>query len=304
MGLPAGAPGATGLLLSGTREGPALVVAAMLAAAYGLGVRRVRARGLGWPVRRTLAWGAGLATLLLATVGGVGAYAHALLWVFALQVLLLLLLVPVLLTYGRPLALAGDALPERSAARVLRAAQARPVRLLTSPLVGPVVVPVVLGVVFFSPLLHAGLTSAAVDDVLQAGLLAVGGVIALGLVGDGTEHESALALGAAVAVGLGEFLLDAVPGIVVRLRTHLLATSYWTGLHLPWAPSPLVGQQHAGAVLWFVAEFGDLPLLVILVRRWVRADARETALEDRQLDELEASAPRDEQGRVRPWWEG
>ena len=202
-----------------------------------------------------------------------------------------------------PSPLAGDALPADRASAVLRLARARPVRALTSPLVGPLVVPVVLGVVFFSPLLHASLMSTGVDDLLQAALLAVGGVIALGLVGDGTEHESALALGAAVAVGLGEFLLDAVPGIVVRLRTHLLATSYWTGLHRGWGPSPLVDQQHAGAVLWFVAEFGDLPLMVILVRRWVRADARESALEDRQLDALEASAPRDDEGRLLPWWE-
>ncbi len=90
--------------------------------------------------------------------------------------------------------------------------------------------------------------------------------------GDGTDGESSLALGAAVAVGFVEFLLDAVPGIVLRLRTHLVAPGYWGVLHRPWGPSPLVDQHHAGAVLWFVAESADLPFMVILFRPWWESD--------------------------------
>src|SRR5664279_5326718 len=86
---------------------------------YGWGVARVRSRGIQWPVRRAAAWLAGTASLLLITVGGLGAHAHTLLWVYTVQVLVLLLGTPVLLAYGRPLALAADALPERVAARVL-----------------------------------------------------------------------------------------------------------------------------------------------------------------------------------------
>jgi len=141
-------------------------------------------------------------------------------------------------------------------------------------------------------------------------------LIAIGLVGDGVDRETSLALAIAVAVGLAEFLLDAVPGMVVRLRTHLLAPEYWGTLHRPWGPSPLTDQQHAGAVLWFVAEVADLPFLVILVLRWVRADAREAIHIDYQLDNpgLVASpqpAPSPAAagsgelgpGLLRPWWE-
>ena len=301
MELPAGPPGVLGLVLPGTWDLAGVAMAVLLTGAYALGVRRVHARGLSWPAGRTGAWAAGVLSLLLATVGGIGRYAPALLWVYALQVLVLLLLTPVLLAYGRPLALAGDALPAAGSLRVLTAMTGRVAGALTSPLVGPVVIPVVLAVVFFTPVLSASLTSAGAADLLQVALLAVGALVAFGLVGDGTERESALALGAAVAIGFAEFLLDAVPGIVLRLRTHLVAPAYWGALHRPWGPGPLTDQQHAGAVLWFVAEFGDLPLMYILIRRWIRADARDAVLVDRELDARIAQELPGDAGR--PWWE-
>lgn len=308
MSLPASAPGAAGLWLTGTWDTAGVALAVALSAAYGLGVRQVRARGLSWPRSRTAAWAAGVVSLLLATVGGIGRYAHALLWVYALQVLVLLLLTPVLLAYGRPLGLASDALPAAGSLRVVTLMTGRVAGALTSPLVGPVVVPVVLAVVFFSPVLQASLTSVWSAELLHLALLLVGVLVALGLVGDGTERESALALGAAVAIGFAEFLLDAVPGIVLRLRTHLVAPGYWATLPRAWGPAPLVDQQHAGAVLWFVAEFGDLPLMFILIRRWIRADARDAALVDHELDAREISVRSDQgdaaaDGTLRPWWE-
>ena len=304
------------LLTSWTWDSAAVVLAVILSGAYGLAVRRVRARGLAWPVGRNVAFAAGVGSLLLVTLGGIGRYAHVLLWVYTIQVVVLLLVTPALLAFGRPVVLATDALPAGSAQRLLHAMGGRLVRAITSPLVGPIVVPVVLAAVYFTPVLRVSLQHPWAFGALQVGLILLGMLIAIGLVGDGVDRETSLALAIAVAVGLAEFLLDAVPGMVVRLRTHLLAPEYWGTLHRPWGPSPLTDQQHAGAVLWFVAEVADLPFLVILVLRWVRADAREAIHIDYQLDNpgLVASpqpAPSPAAagsgelgpGLLRPWWE-
>jgi len=271
-----------------------VALAVVLALVYGWGVARVRSSGLRWPMRRTLAWLAGMATLLLVTVGGLGAHAHTLLWVYTVQVLVLLLGTPVLLAYGRPLALAADALPPVAAARVLRARAGAPLRLASNPAIGPLVVPIVLAVIFFSPVLALTLEHSWAYYLLQFALVGIGLIIAIGLVGDGAERDTSLALAATVAVAFVELLFDAIPGIVLRLRTHLVATAYWTRVHHAGKLSALTDQQHAGAALWFIAEFADLPFLLIVIRRWIRVDQLDAVRIDRELDASEVTTP---------WWE-
>src|SRR5665213_4461499 len=145
--------GHSGRVMSWTWNGPTVALSIVLAAVYGWGIARVRSRGLRWPARRTVAWLAGIVSLLVITVGDLGAHAHTLLWVYTVQVLTLLLGTPVLLAYGRPLALAADALPPRASARVLHARSGALLRLASNPAIGPLVVPIVLAVIFFSPVL-------------------------------------------------------------------------------------------------------------------------------------------------------
>lgn len=301
---PAGGPVLDGLLAAWTPDPLGIALATLLTAAYGLGLRRVHRRGLPWPVGRTAAWVAGTLCLLVVTAGGTGRYAGLLLAADALQLLVLLLLAPVLLAFGRPVALALDALPHRAAQRTAAVVGSAGVRAVGNPLLGPLVVPVVLGAVFFTPLLEWSLLDPWVGTGLRVGLMLLGFVLALGLVGDGTERESSAALGLAVAVGVAELLLDAVPGIVLNLQSQLLAPASWIGLHRAFGPSPLVDQQHAGALLWGVAELADLPFLVIVFRRWLRADAREAVLLDRQLDARPVPVDAAGASRLeRPWWE-
>lgn len=294
--------GPLSLLTSWTWDAAAVGLTALLTAAYLLTVVNVRRRGLGWPAGRTWSWCIGNACFLLVTVGGLGAYAHALFWVFMIQILALLLAVPVLLAYGRPLALAAGALPPNASARLLAAATGPSVSVLTNPLVGPLLVPLALSAIVFTPVFQLVMVHAWAYQVLQVALTLLGLFVAIGLVGDGTERQSSLALAAAAAAGLLELVLDAIPGIVLRLRTHLVATSYWGGPHRRWGPSPLRDQQHAGAVLWFVAEAADLPFLFIVTRRWIRVDDREARRVDREMDVVDRQAE-EEDRLVRPWWE-
>lgn len=86
-------------------------------------------------------------------------------------------------------------------------------------------------------------------------------------------------------------VLDAVPGIVLRLQTKSVTTFFDFRASQPWAPSPLRDQQISGAILWGVAEILDVPFLILIFRRWVRADAREAAETDVMLDAAASPAP-------------
>lgn len=282
-------------MTSWTLDAGAVGLAAALVVAYSVGIARVRGRGLVWPIRRSVAWFAGVASLLIVTLGTLGARAHTSLWVYTVQVLVLLLGTPVLLAYGRPLALAVDALPPTASTRLLRLRSGWIARAAANPAVGPLVVPVVLGVIFFSPVLSITLEHEWAYDLLQIVLVGIGLLIAIGLVGDGAERDTSLALAATVAIAFIELLSDAIPGIVLRLRTHLVATAYWTRANHSGVLRALTDQQHAGAALWFIAEFADLPFLVIVIRRWIRVDQLDAVRIDRELDAVP--------GLTTPWWE-
>ncbi len=123
-------------------------------------------------------------------------------------------------------------------------------------------------------------------------VVALGAVVALPLT-DADDSRGALAVGLALAVGIVELLIDAVPGIVLRLQTHLVSGFHDVRVPAPWAMPELADQQRAGAILWAAAEILDLPFLVLVFLAWIRADAREAAAVDRALDAVQpARAPR------------
>ena len=112
-----------------------------------------------------------------------------------------------------------------------------------------------------------------------------------------------MAVGLALAIGVFELILDAVPGIVLRLNTHVATTYFDVRTHTSWAPDALHDQQIAGALLWTVAEVIDLPFLVLIYRQWLRADERDAARIDTVLDaERIARGGDDAEPTDTPWW--
>ena len=292
--------------------GVALV--ASVAVGYFLLVRRAGTHGVAWS-----RWRSGSAALAVAaagylTCGWVGAYARVLLWVFTVQVVLLLVVVPVLFSLSRPLTLLRLACPGRIASLVSRGLRSRPSRVAASPATAPLVIPIVFALIYFTGILPAVLVHAWAARLLVVVLLGIGFVIALPFGGD-DEDATGLAIAAGIFLGFIEILLDAVPGIVLRLSTHPLALSAVTRRHQAWAPSLLADQQYSGAVLWFLGEALDLPFLGLLVLRWVRTDAAEAARIDAMLDSEALHAPavtaspddppgvNHPVGMTRPWWE-
>lgn len=240
----------------------------------------------GWPARRTVAFLAGIIMLAWTTCGFPQAYARSLYLVWTAQTLALLLLIPVVLMAGQPLVLARRRSGHGWAARISRS---RPARIAANPLVGPAAVLVLSAVLFFGPLPGWAVGVPVFGWILQLTLVAIGAAIALPLVTTDDDTHGSLAIGLALAIGMVELILDAIPGIVLRLSTHT-TTSYFTHRrNWPWSPHPLHDQQLAGAVLWCVAEAIDLPFLALLFRRWVRADRAEAAQVDAVLTAEQAA---------------
>jgi cytochrome c oxidase assembly factor CtaG len=208
-----------------------------LGAAYAAGVRACRRHGEPWRGWRTGMFFAGLAVVVVATMGWPGRYAHVLLTAYATQFLLMLLLAPALLAIGSPLGLAARALPPPWGGRVSAFVAGPVAKVVLSPAVAPAVVPLATGAAFFTPLLGWSLRHGPVLVTVQVVVLTLGFVFALPLAGE-DGGASSLTIGIGIFLGLLELLLDAIPGFVLRNQTHLLQPGYWSWLARPWGTSP------------------------------------------------------------------
>lgn len=263
--------------------------------------RRAHRLGVGWPVGRDVLVVVGLLAAVWTSCGVLQERAGAVMWVWTAQQLLLLLVIPIVVLAGQPVALVRRTSGERSP--LVRALGSRPVRVLSHPMVGPLLVPIVAGLLFFGGLGALALQSTAGGWGLHLLLLGLGALIALPLV-DEDDRRSSLAVGLALGVGILELLLDAFPGIALTFDGHLALAHYAAD------PAALAEQHTAGGLLWAVAEILDLPFLVLVATRWMRADAAEARRIDAELDARAAAgtaaagtaAPPDAPPLTRPWW--
>ena len=113
-------------MTSWTFDPLAVLVIAAAAFCYLRAVRRLRRQGGEWPVARSVIFGVGLLTIAVVTLWWVGAYAHTLFWVYTVQIMVLLVVSPALLMFGRPVTLARAVRPPGYPAWVARLADSRP----------------------------------------------------------------------------------------------------------------------------------------------------------------------------------
>jgi putative membrane protein len=298
-------PAFSGLATQWAVQPLAIVAAVALAAWYAHSVRRLLRAGGSWPVHRPLLFGAGLVLLVWTTCGFLQAYGSSLYWAWTTQTLGLFLVVPFILLAGQPIQLVRH--HSGRTGTVDRFLRSRLGGVLGNPLVGPALVPLLSGVLFFGPVPAWAIAVPAFGWVLHVGLVAVGGLILLPLIGLDDEPSS-LAVGLTLAIGSFELVLDAIPGIALRLHTSLVTSYFDHRAARSWSPNALSDQQVAGAILWCVSELIDLPFLLIVYRRWLRADARDAAVIDAVLDaERIARSGLEPTGEAAnsadaPWW--
>ena len=302
---------------------PVAALCALALSAYLAGVRRVRATGGCWSRGRT-AWFVvgGLGSLVVTTMSVLGSYDRVLFWALAVQDVILLTVVPIGLTLGRPVALWRAALARATPPRP----PGRIGRLVRFPLVGSVVGVTLLLLVYTTGWDAARLASPGLLQATRLLLLAAGCGYLWPLLGvDAGTGDTSYPVRALVAFADG--LLDAVPGLAVLGTGHLIAAGHYTAVARTWGPSPVQDQRLGGTAMIALSELVGLPALLVLAVQWVRRDALEARDVDRELDVLDAArtvvdgpaapagpaaltraivpaATQDQEAaRARPWWE-
>jgi len=294
---------------------PAVVLAVPAVVVYVLAVRQVQARGGSWN-RAATGWfvGVGAGSLLLVTCSFLGTYSRVLFWPLAVQDVLLMTLVPVGLTLGRPVALWRAVRPTRGVA----ASPARRAlgRLLGFPLTGSVLAVALLLLVYTTGWDQARLQHGWLLALTRLVLLTAGCAFLFPLLGvdEGTGRTS---YPVRAVIAFLDGLLDALPGLAVLGTGHVIAAGYYTRVARSWGPSPVRAQQIGGTAMIALSELVGLPTLIVLLAAWVRSDARQASDIDAALDVIDAAeqaarAPHDQPAQddpaqddrlQRPWWE-
>jgi cytochrome c oxidase assembly factor CtaG len=286
----------------------ATAVMVVLLAAYAVGMRNARRRGNPWPLRRAAAFAVlGIGTLALSTMSSLTVYSRVLMWPAAVQVALLLTVVPVGLGLGDPVGLVSASLSPARAARWQRGLRHPVVRVITFPVVAPLLAVATQFVVFFTGYLGAAQRSTTVMGLLELQLVATGCLFALPLLG--VEVLPAWCTQPVrMAIAGVDGLLDAIPSIAVMTSSSLLAGGYYGTVTRAWGPTRSWDQTIGGGLMLTVAELVAVPFIAIIYRAWIREDAGHAARLDRALDVAEERRvldARDDEGPVAdlPWWE-
>jgi cytochrome c oxidase assembly factor CtaG len=300
-----------------------LALILILGAGYLAGVRHVRRRGEPWPWTRTVNFiGLGLGILIVATMASFRTYFGVLFYMRSFQTILLLLVVPLFLTLGQPITLAGRVFPA-AGQRVERAIRSRPARVVTFPAITTLSLVAVPFVMYFTTWYTAAFHSGAVRELTYLALMTPGYVFFWTLLRVDPVPK-AYSYGVSLWITAVEVIGDAFLGLAVLADTNLIGAAYYHALARPWGPSPQSDQILGGGTLWIFGDLVGLPFLVAQLIQFIREDEAEAAEIDAELDAQAELNPQAEVaaqaggpaadapaagadggggGPGRPWWE-
>lgn len=224
--------------------------------------------------------------------GFLGAYSHELRWAFTTRIALLLFVVPACIAVGRPIGLLRGSLGEAGAIRLERVLTTRILRLFGNAIFATLFAAAVF-CLFLTPAAWVLRGTPSLNAVLTIAVPLVGLVMVLPIV-ENAAGRTSLFITVEFLLAFVELIIDAIPGIVLRLNDAILDHAPLIGPAVAnaasWWPNPVHDQHLAGDALWFIAEIADVPILVLLFVRWTRSEKREEksfdSLSDEQLDEL------------------
>jgi putative copper resistance protein D len=280
-----------------------LTVITAAAVAYLVGVRRLRLAGHTWPWPRTACFLAGLLVFAIVTNFGVARYAYLLLSVHMGQHMVLTMVVPCLLVAGAPVTLALRALREPSDADVRGARgwllvllHSRYLQLISHPLVALAIYVTGLYGLYFSELFPTLMRSHLGHLAMLVHFVASGYLLTWVLVGTdpGRRRWSPPML---LLVLFAAMIFHAFFGVAMMQSQDIIADSWYTIVHPPWAGSLAADQALGAGIAWAFGEIPSALLAIILVRQWMLADEREQRRIDRAADRAEASGEPDDLAR-------
>jgi cytochrome c oxidase assembly factor CtaG len=244
------------------------------------------------PASKRAAFWAGIAVWVLATMSMVGVYAPVLFWVRALQVLLLLFVVPMLLALGTPVTALRQA---GGAAVVDRVLAGRAARVVTHPATTSVLMLATPWLLYLTPWYVASLENATVGALTRIVLVLIGfGYFYARIQADPVPRRYPQML--SMVISIAETLGDGLLGIVLWLGP-LIATDYYLAVNRHWGPSPRVDQSIGAGILWILGDVLGVPFLMVLMRAMSSDEKKQAAIVDAELDAEPDDAP--------PvlWWE-
>jgi putative membrane protein len=257
----------------------ALVIAAAL---YAVGLVLLGRHGIRWPLWRTLGYFVlGLGSFVVVNFGFLGVWSGDLRWAFSTRIALLLFAVPTLISVGAPVTMGRLVLHGISLQALDRVLRSWPVRLVGNAVFAPIFA-LAAFLVFLTPLAGTLRQSTSAVEILSIVVPLVGLLMVLPIV-EQTNQRTSFFITVEFILVFVELVMDAIPGILLRLNDHILDKVGPVVGALPgWFPNPLRDQQVSGDLLWFIAEVGDIPILILLFIRWSQVDRKEA----KQLDDL------------------
>jgi cytochrome c oxidase assembly factor CtaG len=241
---------------------------------YWLGGRNRPGR-LNQDPRRTAAFVAGLAMIVLALDSPIDHYADELFWVHMVQHVLLLTVAPPLILLGRPWPRMWCALPLETRARVGRsialARWAAPLRALSRPVPAWILFNATVVAWHIPAAYNATLTSSAIHQCEHA-MFFFTGLLFWARVIDPGPLRPQLVWPWRIAYATGAMIVGWILAIVLVLAPHPLYPHYAALLHRPGGLSALTDQQLAGGVMWVLGSISYTVAFIIGFYRWLEPE--------------------------------
>jgi len=265
---------------------------------YLAGALRLRRRGDGWPIYRTVLWVAGLLLLFWVTCGPINAYGEYLFSVHMVGHMLLTMAIPVLLVAGAPVTLAARAIRKRTDGTrggrewILWAVHTPLAQILTHPFVAAGLFVGSLWVFYFTDLFRWSLYDHLGHEWMTAHFLITGYVFVLSLIGiDPVAYR--LPYAGRLVTLIAVMAIHAFFGIAIMMQSGLMIAEWFGAMGRTWGATPLEDQYIGGGVAWSIGELPTLILAITVAIQWSRSDERAQRSADRHADrtgdaELEA----------------
>jgi putative copper resistance protein D len=258
---------------------------------------RLRRRGDGWPVARTVSYAVGVLTIMLVMCTKLNDYGMAMFSVHMVQHMVISMLSPILILLGAPVTLALRALPTAGRGRkgprelLLALLHSRYMRVITHPVFTIPMFIASLYALYFTPLFDFLMGSRAGHVAMMVHFLAVGVVFFWPIIGvDPGPHR---------------------PGHLMRMLELFAGMPFhaFFGIALMMASEPMVDtfkhpsaslgiealsdQNAAGGIAWAFSEVPSVLVLIALLFQWYGSEQRQAKRKDRAADrdgdkELEA----------------
>ena len=281
--------------LSSRRDGhrawtldPAVVLVAGIAASYAW---CLRGTSCGVSRAQSVCFATGLALWTLAVTSPLAAYAPLLFWVRALQVLVLMFVVPLLLAAGAPLTAVRAVFGERVDAMLAT----RTAKVLVSPALTSVLMLATPWLLYMTPWYVASLVQPVLGIVTRMALVAIGfAYFYARLQVDPVPRRYTPLL--SVGISIVESLADGLLGLVLWLGP-LIAVDYYVGLHRTFGPSLRDDQTFGAGILWILGDVVGIPFVVLLMRALGSDERTHAAVVDAGLD------AKDDDAAGGLWWE-